>query len=421
MNGASEFGIRNSESPACVLMVAGGTGGHIFPALAVAEELRARGERSGARYEIEFLGTQRPLEAKLIPAAGFRLRAVQAAGLKGIGGIQWLRNLLVLPRTAIAVADILREFRPHVVVGVGGYLAGPVMIEAALAGIPTILIEPNARPGLTNRLLAPMVRAAAVGFAETAHLYGGKAHVTGHPVRRAFFEIPPRRPVAQALESVGQVIKPVQAQPNAAEATVAQALLPVQTQPGVAVSLKTQPGGAATPFTVFIVGGSQGSRAINRAVPESLALLANAPIRIIHQTGEHDYNEVRRAYQERGLIVEVQAFIDDMPGALAQADLVISRAGATAVAELAAAGRAALLIPFPGATDQHQLENARAMEKAGAARVLVQSELTPERLAGEIRGLMASAETLDKMAANARRLAKPDAAARIADLVEGFV
>jgi UDP-N-acetylglucosamine--N-acetylmuramyl-(pentapeptide) pyrophosphoryl-undecaprenol N-acetylglucosamine transferase len=406
MNGASEFGIRNSESPARVLMVAGGTGGHIFPALAVAEELRARGERSGARYEIEFLGTQRPLEAKLIPAAGFRLRAVEAAGLKGISGIQWVRNLLVLPRTAIAVAKILREFKPHVVVGVGGYLAGPVMIEAALADIPTILIEPNARPGLTNRLLAPVVRAAAVGFAETAHLYGVKAHVTGHPVRRAFFEIPPRRPVAQAL-------------------------LPMQTQPGVAVSPNTQPGAVAAPFTIFIVGGSQGSRAINRAVPIGFALLEAtvAPwaglmpgaMRIIHQTGEHDYNEVRRAYQERGLIAEVHAFIDDMPGALAQADLVISRAGATAVAELAAAGRAALLIPFPGATDQHQLENARAMEKAGAARVLVQSELTPERLAGEIRGLMASAETLDKMAANARRLAKPDAAARIADLVEGFV
>ena len=139
----------------------------------------------------------------MIPAAGFRLRTVDAAGLKGIGGIQRLRNLLVLPRTAIEVAGILREFQPQVVVGVGGYLAGPVMLEAALVDIPTVLIEPNARPGFTNRLLAPMVRAAAVGFAETAHLYGEKAHVTGHPVRRAFFEIPPAPPsgalaVAQA-------------------------------------------------------------------------------------------------------------------------------------------------------------------------------------------------------------------------------
>ena len=143
-------------------------------------------------------------------------------------------------------------------------------------------------------------------------------------------------------------------------------------------------------------------------------------MRIIHQTGEHDYNEVRKTYQERGLLAEVHAFIDDMPGALAQADLVISRAGAMAVAELAAAGRAALLIPFPGAADQHQLENARAMEKAGAARVIVQSELTPERLAREIRELMASPATLEHMEACARRLARPDAAARIADMVEEF-
>jgi len=355
-----------------ILMVAGGTGGHIFPALAVAEELRARGKLVNPSYEIEFLGTHRPLEAKLIPAAGFRLRVVDAAGLKGIGGIQWLRNLLVLPRTAIEVARILREFQPQVVVGVGGYLAGPVMLEAALGDIPTILIEPNARPGFTNRLLAPMVRAAAVGFPETAQLYGEKARVTGHPVRRAFFEIPPHRPT--------------------------------------------------TPFTVLVVGGSQGSRAINHAVMECVPLLAREPggIRFIHQTGEHDYNEVRKTYQEGSALAEVRAFIEDMAGVLAQADLAVSRAGATAVAELAAAGRVALLIPFPGATDQHQLENARAMEQAGAARVIVQSELTPERLAEEIRELMASPATLERMEASARRLARPDAAARIADLVENL-
>ena len=376
--------------PARILMVAGGTGGHIFPALAVAEELRSRGEQSGHPYEIEFLGTHRPLEAKLVPAAGFRLRAVDAAGLKGIGGVKRLRNLLVLPRTAIAVARILREFEPQVVLGVGGYLAGPVMLEAALADIPTILIEPNVRPGFTNRLLAPLVRAAAVGFAETARLYGAKARVTGHPVRRAFFEIPPRGHVPPE---------------------VAQALLPVQGTQAVA------------PFTVLVLGGSQGSMAINHAMTEAMPLLAKETgrFRIIHQTGEHDYNEVWKAYQEQGLPTEVHAFIDDMPGALAQADLVISRAGATAVSELAAAGRAALLIPFPGATDQHQLENARAMERAGAARVIVQSDLTPERLAKEVRELMANAATLELMENHVRRLARPDAAARIADLVEHFV
>jgi len=378
-----------------ILMVSGGTGGHIFPALAVAEELRRLGEASGSAPQIEFLGTHRPLEAKLIPAAGFPLRTVDAAGLKGIRGIQRLRNLWVLPRTAIAVAKILRGFRPHVVVGVGGYLAGPVMLEAALAGIPTLLIEPNARPGFTNRMLAPFVRIAVLGFAETTSVYGKKARVTGLPVRRAFFEIAPRR----SGPPVG----------------VAQALLPVtgRTQPGVAVSP-----------TLLIVGGSQGSRAINQALVKAVPLLFGGDatragaMRIIHQTGEPDYNEVLKTYQEHGLMAEVHAFIDDMPGTLAQADLVISRAGATALAELAAAGRAALLVPFPGAADQHQLENARAVEKAGAARVVEQSDLTPERLAKEIRELMASPAALEKMETFARTLARPDAAERIADLVE---
>lgn len=374
--------VDDGERQTRILMVSGGTGGHIFPALAVAEELRSRASAGRRNFEIEFLGTRRPLESRLIPAAGFLLRTVEAAGLKGIGGMHRVRNLLVLPRTCLAVAGVLIKFRPHLVLGVGGYLAGPVMLEAALARIPTILIEPNARPGLTNRWLAPVVRAAALGFAETSSLYGKKAHFTGLPVRRAFFDVPPRR-----------------------------AMRAGSAQPGVAVK---------NPFTILIVGGSQGSRAINRAVVEAMPLVAQegAGIRIIHQTGEPDYNEVLKSYQGRSLPAEVYPFIEDMPGTLAQADLVISRAGATAVAELAAARRAALLIPFPGAADQHQLENARAMQNAGAARVIVQSELTPQRLAEEIGELMASPATLEKMEGAASKLAQPDAAARIADLVE---
>jgi UDP-N-acetylglucosamine--N-acetylmuramyl-(pentapeptide) pyrophosphoryl-undecaprenol N-acetylglucosamine transferase len=400
-------------------MVSGGTGGHIFPALAVAEELRSRSELGAFPCTIEFVGTRRPLESKIIPAAGYPLRTVEAAGLKGIGGLRFFRNLLVLPRTTLAVRRILREFKPQVVVGVGGYLAGPVMLMAALRGIPTLLIEPNVRPGFTNRALAPFVRKAAVGFAATAQFYGKKAIVTGLPVRSAFFSIPPRQRVTQAS-------------------------LPVN---GAA-----QPGVTVQPFTVFILGGSQGSRAINQAVVASLPMLAQTtnagpasvpaddvgpisrsapaglkpgapvakggPIRIIHQTGEADYNDVLKSYQGQSLQAEVHAFIEDMPRAISKADLVISRAGATAVTELAAAGRAALLVPFPGAADQHQLENAQAMEKAGAARVIVQSELTPERLTTEIRRLMANPEALDKMAASACGFAKLDAAARIADLVQ---
>ena len=357
------------------LMVAGGTGGHIFPALSVAQELRARGarlERRGGKYVIEFLGTTRPLEARLIPGAGFPLRTVRAAGLKGIGGIRGLRNLMLLPRTALAAAGVLRDFRPHVVVGVGGYLAGPVMLEAALLNIPTLLIEPNALPGFTNRVLAPVVRLAAVGFEEAARFYGEKARVTGLPVRAAFYSIPPRNHHA--------------------------------------------------PFSILVVGGSQGSKAINEAMVQCAPLLKRESGRfeVVHQTGEADYNAVREAYLRHNLAAKVYAFIEDMPDALAHADLVVARSGAAAVAELAAAGRAALLIPFPSAADQHQTANARAFERAGAARVVLQVELTPERLIREISDLIGEPLRLTEMERAAKTLARPEATSHIADLVEGL-
>jgi UDP-N-acetylglucosamine--N-acetylmuramyl-(pentapeptide) pyrophosphoryl-undecaprenol N-acetylglucosamine transferase len=357
-------------------MVGGGTGGHIFPALAVAEELRARGarpERFGTEYLIEFLGTKRPLEARLIPAAGFPLRTVDAAGLKGMRGFGSLRNLLVLPRTAVATARVLRDFQPQVVVGMGGYLAGPVMVEAALQDIPTLLIEPNALPGFTNRALAPVVRLAAVSFEQAARFYGEKARVTGLPLRAAFHTIPTKR--------------------------------------------------HAAPFTILIVGGSQGSSAINQVMIQCAPLLKRESgwLKVVHQTGERDYNAVREAFLEHGVTAHVQAFIEDMPRALAQADLVVSRAGATAVAELAAAGRAALLIPFPAATDQHQLANARALQRAGAARVILQADLAPQRLMGEIHELLSDLSRLIQMERAAKSLARPAAAADIADLVEGLV
>jgi UDP-N-acetylglucosamine--N-acetylmuramyl-(pentapeptide) pyrophosphoryl-undecaprenol N-acetylglucosamine transferase len=368
-------GFEQSQSRLRFLMVGGGTGGHIFPALAVAEELRARGarlEHSGTKYLIEFLGTKRPLEARLIPGAGFPLRTINAAGLKGMSGFRSMRNLMLLPRTAVATARVLRDFQPQVVVGVGGYLAGPVMVEAALQDIPTLLIEPNALPGFTNRALAPLVRLAAVAFEEAARFYGKKARVTGLPLRAAFYRIPPKR--------------------------------------------------HAAPLTVLIVGGSQGSKAINELMIQCVPLLSRESgwLKVVHQTGERDYNSVREAFLERGVTAQVQAFIEDMPGALAQADLVVSRAGATAVAELAAAGRAALLIPFPAATDQHQLANAQALERAGAARVIPQVELTPERLMGEIQELLSDPLRLIRMERAAKGLGRPEAAAHIADLIEGL-
>lgn len=367
--------VSSPRAPVRVLMVAGGTGGHVFPALAVAEELRRRsqtGLTTGPQYEILFLGTRRGIEDRVIPSAGFSLRKISGAGLKGIGGWKRFRNLMVLPQSAIQTARVFHVFRPQVVLGLGGYLAGPAMLRAALQRIPTVLIEPNAIPGFTNRVLAPLVRVAAVAFAETAKYYGRKARLTGNPIRPAFALVPPRR--------------------------------------------------HEPPFTILVLGGSLGARAINDCVTASLDLFpggGNLP-RFIHQSGEGDYNKVRQAYQDRGVPAEVHAFIEDVPAALAQADLVISRAGGNAVAELAAAGKACLLVPFPGAADQHQLANARAMARAGAARVFVQKDLTPEKLFSEIQALAANRDEIEKLERAARAFARPNAAAEIADLVEGL-
>jgi UDP-N-acetylglucosamine--N-acetylmuramyl-(pentapeptide) pyrophosphoryl-undecaprenol N-acetylglucosamine transferase len=244
------------------------------------------------------------------------------------------------------------------------------MLEAALKDIPTLLIELNAVPGFTNRLLASVVRRAAVGFPETAAVCGSKAVVTGHPVRKAFFSIPLKKHVP--------------------------------------------------PFTVLILGGSQGAQPLNRIVLESIPLLATetARWRFFHQSGERDYAAVRDAYEASGFEGEVLPFIDDMPGALARADLVVSRAGAMTVAELAAAGKAAVFVPFPGATDQHQLSNARALERVGAARVIEQGDLSPQRLVHELRELVGDPDKLAEMGRRAKSLACPQAAERIADLIE---
>src|SRR6266567_4344389 len=350
--------LKPRSEPLRVLMAAGGTGGHIFPALAVAGELVGRAgpnEREEARSAILFLGTARGLESRLIPAAGFALQTVAAAGLKGIGGWRRFTNLSVLPRSALAAAQVLKSFKPDVVVGVGGYLAGPVMLEAAMMDIPTLLIEPNAVPGFTNRILAPVVLGAAVGFEEGAAFYGTKARVTGHAVRKAFFGLSPKLHLA--------------------------------------------------PYTVLVVGGSQGSRAINECAVKGFRILSNSagPINVVHQTGEKDYNSVREMYQEQGLNAEVCDFIEDMPKAFARADLLVSRAGATAVGELAAAGKAAVLIPFPGATDHHQLANARILERVGAACVLEQAALTPERLATKIVELFNDPSRIVRMERSARQ------------------
>ncbi len=356
-----------------ILFAGGGTGGHLYPALAVAKELR----RTRPADEILFVGTRRGIEARAVPGAGFKLRTLHAAGLKGLGLWRKLVNLAVLPWTFLEAAAVLARFRPQVVVGTGGYSSGPVVLEAAWARIPTLLMEPNSVPGFTNRVLARWVRRAAVGFDVAAEYFGGKAVVTGIPVREEFFQIEPRPNQQREREATRGIL---------------------------------------------IFGGSQGAGAVNRALIEALPEISRETesyhqIEFYHQTGETDYNVVRAAYAQQGISATVVPYVDRMAEIFAKVDLVIARSGALTVAELAASGRASLLVPFPAAADDHQTQNAKTLERAGAARVLPQRELTPERLAKEINELLGDPAQLHRMGTAARRLARPDAVAQVVKLI----
>ncbi|HYX67507.1 MAG TPA: undecaprenyldiphospho-muramoylpentapeptide beta-N-acetylglucosaminyltransferase [Terriglobales bacterium] len=344
------------------ILAGGGTGGHVIPALAIAQELRSR-----YSAEVVFVGTARGIENRLVPAAGFRLALVQVGALKNVGLATRVRTLFDLPRAVVRSWGILNDFRAQVVIGVGGYASGPAMLAAALSGAPTLAFEPNFVPGFANRVVAPMVSAAAVHFPETAGCFRG-AVVTGVPVRRQFFDIPPR------------------------------------------------PAGALPTLLAF--GGSQGATALNRTLAASLPVLIRAlpGLHILHQTGERDYNDAQAAYLQAGISAEVSPFIDDMPGAFARADLLLCRSGASTVAEVTAAGKPAVFVPFPRAADDHQRRNAEALAQAGAALVIPEAELTAERLVETVSKLMGDRGRLAAMGAAARRLAHPDAARTIAEM-----
>jgi UDP-N-acetylglucosamine--N-acetylmuramyl-(pentapeptide) pyrophosphoryl-undecaprenol N-acetylglucosamine transferase len=347
------------------VLAGGGTGGHVIPALAIAQELQAR---YGA--ESLFMGTARGIENRLVPAAGFRLELVKVGALKNVGLTTRLKTMFDLPRSVWDARRILEEFKPDVVIGVGGYASGPAMLAAILRRTPTVAFEPNFVPGFANRLVARMVSGAAVHFEETRR-YFRNAVVTGVPVREAFFRV--------------------------ADARVA---------------------GAAP--TLLIFGGSQGARAINHAVTESLVdLKAKVPgISIIHQTGERDYNEVAAAYQAAGISAEVSKFIDDMPAKFARADVLLCRSGASTVAEITAAGKPAIFVPFPRAADDHQKRNAEALERAGAAVMLEESKLSRETLVDLVTKLLCDPVRLDQMSEAARKLSHPNAAREIAEMAE---
>lgn len=356
-----------------LLIAGGGTGGHVFPALAVAKEWLGRESRDATKSErrVVIVGTERGLEAKLVPQAGLPLETIRVAGLKGIGGAKLLQNAAMLPAGLWDSAKIVRRNRFSAAFGVGGYASGPMILMAVMNLIPSVIFEPNVEPGFTNRVLANMVTRVAVAYPETAERLGRKAVVTGCPVRKEFF----------------------------------------------AVARKDH----RAPFTVLITGGSRGALPINRAVVDSLDQLAlrKDQLFIVHQTGERDYNAVRVAYARREFHSEVVPFIDNMAERFAQADLIVCRSGAITVAEISAAGRAAIFIPFGAATDAHQSRNAEAMLNAGAGRLLPQSELTPDRLTNEILSLLDQPRRISEMEEKARALARPRAVEDIVDLLEG--
>ncbi|HEX3280307.1 MAG TPA: undecaprenyldiphospho-muramoylpentapeptide beta-N-acetylglucosaminyltransferase [Pyrinomonadaceae bacterium] len=355
-----------------VLIAAGGTGGHIYPGIAVAKEIMRRHPDS----EVKFVGTARGLENKLVPQAGFELSLIDSTGLKNVGVVARARGLLVLPKSLRQARALLKEFRPQVVIGAGGYVSGPVLLTASLQKLPTLVMESNALPGWTNRVLARFIDKAAVSFEAALPFFRGKGVVTGNPVRREFFEIE-------------------QKQRDPAQ------------------------------LSVLIFGGSQGAHAINEAMVASLPLLGEvkARLRVTHQTGEADYEKVAAGYAKASWSehASVRKYIDDMVAAFAEADLVISRAGATTTAELIAAGKASLMIPFPFAADDHQRKNAEALQAAGAGKMILQQELSPQRLAAEIETLVREPEKVTAMERAARALGRGDAAAKVADLVEGLV
>ena len=346
------------------MIAGGGTGGHLYPGIAVAREVLRR--EPGAT--ITFAGTARGIESRVIPKEGFQLDLLRSAGLKGTSPAALARGLALLPLSGVDAWQILSRRSPHLVMGVGGYSSGPVLAAAIARRIPTMLLEQNAQPGFTNRVLARRVGAAAVTFAATIGYFGRRGFVAGNPVRPEFFTTTDVEP-------------------------------------------------AAGPPRVLIFGGSQGAHAINVAMVEAAPRLAtiHGGVAITHQTGERDLERVRSGYERAGVKARVEPYLFAMDREIKGADLVVCRAGATTLAELAAAGRPSVLVPLPTAADDHQRKNAEVFRDGGAAELIEQRTLSGAVLAERVTALVSDRSRLQAMAAAAKTFAKPDAAKVIVD------
>jgi UDP-N-acetylglucosamine--N-acetylmuramyl-(pentapeptide) pyrophosphoryl-undecaprenol N-acetylglucosamine transferase len=353
-----------------VLIAGGGTGGHLYPGIALAEEVVTRHHAN----QVVFVGTERGLEARVVPAAGYKLETIRAQGLKGKGLVGLFKGLFALPVAFIESIRILQRHKPDVVVGVGGYSSGPVVLAAALMGIPTAVQEQNALPGLTNKLLGRVVRVVFTAFEEARPFFPSrKVQLVGNPIRRKLME--------NFLRSRMVHDK----------------------------------------FSLLVFGGSLGARGINQRMIDALDHLQDLKdqLHIVHQTGKNDLETVRKGYADKGFEAQAQVveFIEDMSSAYARAELVVCRAGATTLSELTVAKKASILIPFPFATDNHQEVNAQSLVKAGAALMFRESELTGEQLAREIRRLKEDPEKRRQMEKKAGLLGRPEAAKELADVL----
>lgn len=351
-----------------VMFAGGGTGGHLFPGIAVAHALVRRHRHAS----VVFVGTGRGIEARALGLEGFRFEPIRSAGLMGKSPRAIARTVALAPLTLLDAARVLYRARPDLVIGLGGYSAGPVVLLAALAGRSTMLMEQNAVPGMTNRVLGPVVQAAAVSFEATAACFGAKAFVSGNPVREAFFD-------AARVDRLRRTGPP----------------------------------------TVLVLGGSQGAHRLNVALGGAAGTLAAMPggIRVIHQTGEDDRDWVRGAYGQAGLQARVEAFFEKVHEQMRLADMVVCRAGATTLAEVAAAGLPAVVVPLPTAANDHQRRNAAVLAAAGAAEVIEESDLEG-RLIPRLVALAGDRARRAAMSAAAARLAQPNAVDRVLQRAE---
>ncbi len=349
-----------------MIIAGGGTGGHLFPGIAIAEEVLGRNPLN----RVLFIGTERGLEKKILGRMGYPLRILKVEGLKGRGALRTAAALLKIPGSLVASFRIIRDFCPDIVIGVGGYASGPAVLAARLMGVTTAIAEQNAFPGLTNRILGRFAERIFLAFSASKQWFpAGRTRVTGNPIRAAFFEE------------------------------------------------KTEDRKKDRRFTLLIFGGSQGAHAINRIVSEALddLLPLKEQLRFIHQTGEKDREIVAAAYLERGMEAEVSPFIVDMAAAYRSADLLVCRAGATSIAEITAGGKAAILIPFPFAAADHQTKNAEVLAGAGAAEMIPERELNGRRLAEAIERIYRDPGAVRRMEAAAAALGNRRAAADIVD------